>query len=267
MIEVIRQIVRKQLGYRSPIYRLAAKAYGDATILAREGVGTFAKLRKLNSLPAVDGSEAVPIRFSNLDYPLYLRPGTEDIGAAVDNIVRREYGHFDPTKEPKTMVDAGAYIGDTSAYFLSRYPQLRVIALEPNPESYPLAQRNLKPYGERVELLREALGARAGSVRFGGREMGARIGGGEGHEVNVTTVQHLLERFPDGQIDILKLDIEGAETELFSGDAAPWLGAVNHIIVETHGPESTSAVLSTLERNGWSYERYRNLYFCEPQRR
>ncbi|MEM6415364.1 MAG: FkbM family methyltransferase [Pseudomonadota bacterium] len=224
---MLRQVVRGQLGYRSPAYRFAARAYSDATILAREGFATLARLRRLEAA-AKANSEPVPVTFTNLDHPMFLRPGTEDIGAAVNNIVRREYGRFDPKVEPQTMVDAGAYIGDTSAYFLSRYTNLRVIALEPNPESFPLAQRNLAPYGDRVELRDEALCAQPGFVRFGGREMGARIGG-EGRQARATTVSELVARFPEGRIDILKLDIEGAETELFAGKAETWLPQVSHI--------------------------------------
>jgi len=58
------------------------------------------------------------------------------------------------------------------------------------------------------------------------------------------------------------MDIEGAEGPIFDNNPEIWLDRVGFIIVETHGTEITESVLGKLDSCGWSYNRYRNLYFC-----
>lgn len=202
------------------------------------------------------------IQFRTLQHPFWLRPGTDDLNAALNNIVRQEYGYQLPATPPKIMVDAGAYIGHSSVYFLSRYPELMVFALEPNPESRAVAAQNLAPYGDRVVLLPAALSTKVGSVSFGGTQMGARIGEGGAFEVATTTLPALLHSISSGRIDILKMDIEGAEMEILSGDVSEWLPHVGLLIVETHGNIITEKLKDVMASQGWQAVRYRNLFYC-----
>ena len=160
------------------------------------------------------------------------------------------------------MVDAGAYIGDTSVFFLNRYPGISVYALEPNPESYALAERNLAPYANRAILIPAALSTTVGSTSFGGTQMGARIGDGGELNVVTTTLPALLERIPEGHIDILKMDIEGAEMEILSGDVFEWLSHVSLLIIETHGFAITEKLQEVMAVHRWKAIRYRNLFYC-----
>ena len=84
------------------------------------------------------GDEAV-LNLRSLEFPIIIRPGTDDLSSVINNAIREEYGQFKKNFSPVTIVDAGAYIGDTAAYFLSRFPDAQVVALEPNEESYILA--------------------------------------------------------------------------------------------------------------------------------
>ncbi len=263
-METLRRLVRRRIGYRSPLYRMAARTLTDGMTLWREGLNTY---RQTTRLRAVGGGAGVPvaIRFRSLQHPLYLRPGTDDLNAALDNIVRQEYGYQHPETPPMVMVDAGAYIGDTAAFFLNRYPSITVYALEPNPDSRAVAELHLAPYGDRVNLIPAGLSTKVGSVKFGGTEMGARIGEGGEFEVATTTLPTLLSRIPEGHIDILKLDIEGAEMEILSGDVSEWLPHTDLLIVETHGAEITEKLQEVMAGEGWQVLRYRNLFYCSPR--
>ncbi|MFK5979028.1 MAG: FkbM family methyltransferase [Rhizobiaceae bacterium] len=263
VLETIRRKIRYLLGYDSGAYRFASAFYNNAAILLREGPVLFFKLRSLSKME-IDKDTHVSLKFRRLRYPVFVRPGTQDIGAIVQNIVREEYGAFELDELPQTLIDAGAYIGDTSAYFLSRYPTLQSIALEPNPESYLMAEKNLLPYRERVSLLPFALSATEDPVYFSGDEMGAKINESGDLKVEAITIPKLLERFSDGRVNILKMDIEGAEDEIFRVDISEWLPKVDCIIVETHGPDITRNVLGALRSNGWIAKQFRNLYFCRP---
>ncbi|HHL33390.1 MAG TPA: FkbM family methyltransferase [Desulfobulbaceae bacterium] len=260
-MENIRQGVRNLVGWNSLPYRLASATLNNLSILSKEGIGTLLTLNKLKRSPI---SNPISIEFRSLDHPLLLRPGTSDVSVVINNVIREEYGAFQPRHDPATMIDAGAYIGDTSAYFLSRFPKLECIALEPNPESFELASINLASYKDRARLLPKALSATGETVYFSGKELGARIDNSGKIEVEAITISKLLDFFPEKRVNILKMDIEGAEDEIFKNKPEQWLNKVDNIIIETHGPEITKNVLSTLEENGWSYRQVRGLYFCQP---
>lgn len=264
--EIIRRLIRERLGYRSRLYRLAARALTDTMTLWREGLGTYLQVVRLRM--ASDNMDSpVEVKFRSLAHPLYLRPGTDDLNAVLNNIVRQEYGYQSPETPPKVMVDAGAYIGDTAVYFLNRYSTLRVYALEPNPESRAVAELNLTPYGDRITLIPAALSTTVGTVTFGGVEMGAQISGQGDFEVSTTTLPVLLSEIPGGYIDILKMDIEGAELDILSDEVSDWLLHVGLLIIETHSPEITAKLKEVMASHNWQVLRYRNLYYCKRKGR
>lgn len=262
-LEWLRTTMRGALGYRSWPYRVASRLLTDCTIIAREGLRTFVMLRKIR-MSGTNEADAVPVHFRSLKYPILIRPGTCDLGAAIDNLVRFEYGRYPPRRTPLILVDGGAYIGDTSAFFLSRYPNLTAWSIEPDPTSFAAAARNLKPYGTRANLIQAALCARAGQVRVSGAEIAASVGSETGTEVPAITIEDLLQNIPRKFIDILKLDIEGAETAIFLDCPERWMPRVGMMIVETHGPDSCAAMEKAMRENSWSYRPYRNLYYCWP---
>jgi FkbM family methyltransferase len=56
-----------------------------------------------------------------------------------------------------------------------------------------------------------------------------------GDFVSGITIPQLLAGHNAPEIDILKLDIEGAEETLFSGDSQVWIETVRAIVIEVHG--------------------------------
>jgi FkbM family methyltransferase len=259
-MEQIRRVLREVLGWDSWAYRRGSELLGLMSLLRSEGLGTARALNRLGK--AAPGVAAEELRFSRLLHPFHIRPGTKDVSVALNNFVREEYGALGDLKNPRVLVDGGAYIGDTSAYFLSRFPELRSIALEPMADSLAQARVNLAPYGDRVELREAALTVDGAMVRMSGEQTGARIGDTGNIEVPSQSIPQILDSLPEGRIDILKMDIEGAEGMIFAQSPETWLERVGMIIVETHGPQITDTVLGALKANGWRADRVRNLYFC-----
>lgn len=260
-METIRRLIRKRIGYKSPLYRLAALLLTDGMTLWREG--PYAYLQVIRLRRKISGAPE-PVYFRSLAHPLFLRPGTSDLAAALNNIVRREYGQMQPSRPPEVLVDAGAYIGDTSVFFLNRFPSLRAYALEPNPDTLKLTRKNLSAYGARAMVIPAALSAQEGKVSFGGNQMGAQIGDDGHHIVTTTTIPALLAQIPEGRIDILKMDIEGAEHDIFCAEIGEWLPKVGLLIVETHGSHITDNLYTVLESHGCRVTQFRNLHYCQP---
>lgn len=208
------------------------------------------------------GEPSVPMRFNNLLHPILIRPGTDDTKTIIDNIIREEWGNFSTSNDPIWMIDAGAYIGDTSAYFLSRFKNLNIVALEPDCLTFKYTDRNLAPYGPRVKLHNCGLYTHEGSVRFNSGETSSAITADGEIEIPVTTIPSLLAKYSIDRLDILKMDIEGAEESVFSSDVEAWLRYVDLLIIEFHSESGEALITRVLKENGFSMRRFRSVWYC-----
>lgn len=262
-MEVIRRGVRKMLGTNSRLFKAGSAFLNFLSTSKKEGIRTWDTLNELKSEHQDDSPPRLVI-LKSLRYPILIRPGTQDAVTVTDNVIREEYGQFEPAKTPEWMIDAGAYIGDTASYFLTRFPQLKVVALEPNPPSFEMASQNLKPYGERANLLNKGLFSADEVLRFSGSGTGASIGNG-GFEIDCTTVLSLLEQYSIPRLDILKMDIEGAEEAVFSSNPEAWLSRIDLLILEIHGDSIKTLITQVLNKNGFSMKQYRSIWYCRPE--
>lgn len=264
-MEVIRRAIRGILRADSGLYKGGATVLNFLSTMRTDGYRTWCTLKELGEGSQCD-SLPRSVSLYNLTYPILVRPGTQDAGTIMNNVIREEYGHVTPPTPPKWMIDAGAYIGDTSAYFLSRFPNLKVVALEPNPSSHHMAKRNLKPYGERAILLQSGLSSTDGVAFLSGDGTCASIAKA-GLEIDCTTILSLLERYAIPRVDILKMDIEGAEEAIFSSKPEAWLSRIDLLIIEIHGPHIRSLISRVLIDNGFSMNRYRSIWYCRSGQR
>jgi FkbM family methyltransferase len=256
-MEIIKRSVRAVLGSDSVPYGLASQAFSFGLVTLREGPSMTRRLWRLSQ--AKPGEPEV-LKFKNLRHAISIRPGTPDAKTAINNFIREDYGFVRPA-QPVTMVDAGAYIGDTSAYFLSRYPQLKIAALEPDPANFEMARKNLNAYGNRVLLYNKALSSRAGSVFISGEYDGACISK-NGVQIEATTLPAIMSAMGWDVLSVLKMDIEGEEANVLDESAEAWLKRVGLIIVETHGSAIESKIRPILERSSFSVKQYRSCWFC-----
>lgn len=117
--------------------------------------------------------------------------------------------------EGDTVVDAGAFPGEFSIYAASKGAE--VIAFEPDPKNAEKLRKNIKMNGleESVEIVEKGLWKKSGEKElkrdklFG---LGSRIGKGE---MKIELVD--LDQFIDREIDLVKMDVEGAEIEALKG--------------------------------------------------
>lgn len=256
-MELMRRAFRRLVGgYRSPVYGVAARALNTAQLVRQEG---FATARTLSRLAAIPPGAPQLLQLRSLRYPILARPGTDDIPTIVNTAMRGEYDQHLPSDwRPKTMIDGGAYIGDTSACFATRFSDLAIVALEPQADNFALAKQNLAPYGARIRLLDKALSGTAGVLDFGGEQLGGSIGQ-TGAKVEAVTMPQVLDLLPGGRADLVKLDIEGAERDVMETRPGEWLPRVDMIIAELHGPEITRDVTAILRGHGFGARSFRSL--------
>ncbi len=168
-----------------------------------------------------------------------VRYGTSDIFCLQNIFLDNEYmTPFDV--DPKVIIDGGANIGMSTLFFSQKYPRAKIVAIEPEISNFELLKRNCGDMPN-VTLLNAAIWPtdRTLAIRDSGAEKWAFSVTEEkkstaSKSVNAVTIPGLLPQLGHDYIDILKLDIEGAERELFAEGAESWLGSVGQIIIELH---------------------------------
>jgi FkbM family methyltransferase len=191
-------------------------------------------------------------------HPLWMRLGTSDVDVYRQVFLEREYACLDGIGDAKLIVDCGANVGFSAAYFLSRYKDAEVVAVEPDAANFDMLQRNTAPFGDRIRTLRAGIWSHnAGlSVRSSGdgREWSFTVvetPQGETPDIEGISLEDLLCRPGCAPIDILKMDIEGSEKIVFSNGHERWLPLVRNIVIELHGIDCEAAVDRALQ--GRSY--------------
>jgi len=187
-----------------------------------------------------------------------LRPGTCDIILFDDIVVYEQYGSL-PLERVRTIVDVGANIGLASAYFLSRAPQARVIALEPDPVNLELCLRNLAAFGDRAVVLRAGLWSEPCRIQVEPANLGTWAStvvpvqtAAASESIEALDMPTLLERYGIERLDLLKIDIEGAEREVFAASDLRWLDCVGCIQIELEEP-SRSTFFHALHGRGFEF--------------
>jgi FkbM family methyltransferase len=188
-------------------------------------------------------------------YPLKCRPYTSDIDVFRQIFIDREYRCLDEVNEPALILDCGANVGLSSAHFLSRFPNSHIVAIEPDPENFCMLERNLAPYKPRYTAIRSAVWSHpAGLVMseepFGDRREWARtvreIRDGEEPAMTAVDIGTLLKDSGYDRISILKMDLEGAESVVFSAHYDSWVDKVDNLVVELHSKQSQIAFRNIL---------------------
>ena len=143
-----------------------------------------------------------------------------------------------------TVIDLGANIGLASRYFADHFPDCRILAVEPNPGTYEILLLNVERLVAegRCRTLQAAVWGSEKSLAGGAVDDPDHFSAFAVHETVDASVEDSIAGWPMSQIiahsgfarvDLLKVDIEGAEVELFKGDV-DWLQQVRTIAIEFH---------------------------------
>jgi FkbM family methyltransferase len=134
-----------------------------------------------------------------------------------------------------SVLDLGANIGLTSVWLAARYPVRRLIAVEPDPDNAELARVNLAVNGVAGGVIEAAVSPEPGItyLQRGRQPNTGRSHVGGGLPVPAVTPQELLGRL-GGRVDLVKMDIEGAEERLLVSGDPSWLAHVGWVVAELH---------------------------------
>lgn len=192
---------------------------------------------------------------------IWLRTYEGDIDIFYEVLFKKIYDTGSiPAGAVRTIVDAGANVGLSALFFLYKYPGAVIICVEPDPANFLLLGKNLEAEAGsgKVQLLNAALMQHDGEVdlSIGFPAYNSTV---EGNGVNTVRVKSLgmdtlLKQAGIENIDLLKIDIEGAEKYVFSGECA-WLRQVKNIIIEIHSPADQAVFSDVMEQHGFRVQK------------
>jgi FkbM family methyltransferase len=208
-------------------------------------------------------------------HPLCVRLGSSDISVFNQIFIEREYGPLDDMGDGGLIIDCGANVGYSSAYFLSRYPNCQVVAVEAEPGNHAVLEMNLAAYGGRAKVIHAGVWSRNAPLAIqrekyrDGREWSKQVrlcGPGEESDVEGVGVGSLLAASGFESISLLKMDIEGAEAVVFSDACQSWLGKVEAIAIELHDDSiygnASEVFFSAIRQHGFGVSRSGELTIC-----
>ena len=181
--------------------------------------------------------KVLKVRPRGWDRPVFIRAHTSDFFVYREIFELNIYQSALPA-QVRTIIDAGANIGLTSLFFARQYPSARIIAIEPAAENLRVFRRNLADYPN-VRCLQAGLWPRAEPLRITNPDDAAwafEVHPCTAAESDFTgmTVPQVMTELGSPTLDLLKIDIEGAEWPLFFDAPPDWLRQVNLLMVELH---------------------------------
>jgi FkbM family methyltransferase len=228
------------------------------------------KSKRRGKAPGPGLGEVVSVWPRGLSRPVRARLGTSDFMVIEDLLVHGGGGADDGRGEYDAAMDAaarvcggadkvglvldlGANIGIAAVMFADRFPEARVVAVEPEAENFKLLEMNTGSVdGSRTRCVRACVGATRRTVvldrsAHGGEPWAIAMKDGAGEDrVDVVTVEDVCATRADA-IDLLKCDIEGAERELFES-CGGWIARVRVMVVELHAPYREAEFLEHVRR-------------------
>jgi FkbM family methyltransferase len=196
------------------------------------------------------------VRPKNVQFPLIVRlRGSSDRSVLKQVIILEEYSNLLTLRDVRTIVDVGANVGYTSAFFLSHYSNARVIAVEPDDRNVKICKENLRAFGERATILHGAVWYETTKLcldvgHFGdGKEWATQVkppAQDSTGDIPAWDLLSILEMNDCQSIDLLKIDIERAELEVFGESAQAWLPRVQNLCIELHDDECAERFFSSI---------------------
>ena len=216
---------------------------------------------------------AVLGRFINVYIPFE----RHDLSSFMEVFVTAVYRPPFEMSEVGTIVDLGGNTGMASLYFLTKYHAVRkVLVVEANPSLIGTIEFNLRDFDGIVTIKNVCIAGRLGDeIRFAvsSNHRHSRVSveadqvGQDVKElipVSSVTLRQLLDDNELDRVDLLKMDIEGAEFEILSDPDI--LKRIRYMFIEVHGNiEKRDRFIGFVRSAGFEItdRNYNDIFQCE----
>jgi FkbM family methyltransferase len=193
-----------------------------------KGLSTYFQLR----------TNQTELRLPELKHPVYIRHGSSDGSLFRQIFYDGEYDLEIPF-EPKYIIDGGANIGFFAVLMANRYPNARIISIEPDSRNFELLRRNTAPYLNIVPV-QSGIWNKEVSLQVidqGYGEWGLmvkEVAPGTAGSFDAVSIAGIMKQYAIPQLDVIKLDVEGAEEFIFADHYHEWIPKTKMMIIELH---------------------------------
>jgi len=183
------------------------------------------------------------VNIKGYPHPFHFRQNGSDLSMMCQIFYHREYEAVQSLGEVCTIIDCGANIGCSIVYLLSLFPKAKIVAFEPDPANFKVLTRNVSGYGDQVLLLNKAVWSSSCGLKIVMPDDGMscsisvrEVASGETPDVEALSVGDAMDLLGVDKVDLVKMDIEGAEYQVFSGmDGTKLLSRMSNLVIEPHG--------------------------------
>jgi FkbM family methyltransferase len=179
-------------------------------------------------------------------------------------IFARQYYFFRAQTDSPMIYDCGANIGMATLFFNWLYPKARIHSFEPDPTTFKVLQRNIAQNGLSATAHNCALWSENTEIPFfvhpsvvGSLRMGTDASRLDA-ATEIRVPSRKLSSFIEEPIDLLKIDVEGAEHHVICDlVSSRKIALIRQMLIEYHhAPEEPTLgqFLSTLESSGFEYQ-------------
>ncbi len=184
------------------------------------------------------------VQLPGLAGPTWVRKDQSDWMAFKQVFIWKEY-EYPIGFEPATILDAGANVGYGALWFARKFPKAQIVSLEPESNNFGMLQKNTEAY-PRIRPVKAGLWNRSCYLRIIPTEWGSwgfrteEVETETSDSIRALSVQDIMKEQGWNTIDLLKMDIEGAERFVFDDRVHEWLPRVRMMFLELHDNVDTN---------------------------
>lgn len=177
------------------------------------------------------------LKIPEIRNPIFLRNHTSDFPTFCQIFLENSYEGI-KSNNPKFIIDGGANIGLFAIQMKNKYPQSTIICIEPDLTNFLALKKNIQHYDN---IFAENTGIWNKDTKlkvydkYNCGEWGFVVEeDNEAGEIDAVSIDSIMKKYDIDKIDILKLDIETSEKQLFTENYENWLPKTNLIAIELH---------------------------------
>jgi FkbM family methyltransferase len=214
-------------------------------------------------------NQTISFSHDNYLHPITLRNNTTDIPTFEEVIVNQNCSiKYD--FEPEVIIDCGAHIGLASVFFINKFPKSKIISIEPEQSNFEMLLKNTKDYGN-IHCLNCGVWNKSANLLIKDNEFGnwafsvEEVDFCNENTIPAITINDIMKRYNFDKIDILKINIEGSEKELFESNFEEWLSKTKIVIIDLHDSIRNGASRSffkALSNYNFSLSLNRGYFIC-----
>lgn len=177
-------------------------------------------------------------------HPIYLRSNTSDDLIFHNIFAFEEYLLKNIEISPKVIIDCGANIGLFSVYMKNKHPKAKIYAVEPDSDNFKMLSKNTENFSD-ITLYNKGVWSVSTKLKvydkFDGGKWALVVEPINDNDkakdavlIDSISIAQLIKENNIEAVDILKIDIETSEREIFTTNFETWINNVKIFVLEFH---------------------------------